>query len=126
MFKRSLIHFGFIGGVAFVFDAITYFVVGFVFLLLLGQYVPAGQKAMGFVVGVITTYLYNSRITFAVPCRWRRFWRYLASQLLGMAVNLSVFLVLRRSMPVLPALISATLIAAAVNFLGAKRSLRPK
>jgi putative flippase GtrA len=124
MLRRSLVHFGFIGGIAFVFDAATYFFSGVVFAFLFGQSVPAGQKLIGFATGVLTTYLYNSRVTFSVAYRWSRFWAYLASQLLGMAVNLAVFLLLRGFMPVIGALAGATLIAALVNFLGARRSLR--
>ena len=124
MLRRSIVHFGFIGGIAFIFDAATYFLSGVVFSFLLGQSVPAGQKLIGFVTGVLTTYLYNSRITFSVHYRWSRFWAYLASQLLGMVVNLAVFLLLKGCMPVIAALAGSTLIAALVNFLGARRSLR--
>ena len=124
MLRRSIVHFGFIGGIAFIFDAATYFLSGVVFSFLLGQSVPAGQKLIGFVTGVLTTYLYNSRITFSVDYRWSRFWAYLVSQLLGMVVNLAVFLLLKGCMPVIAALAGSTLIAALVNFLGARRSLR--
>jgi len=122
--RRSVVNFAFIGGVAFVFDAATYFLSGLTFTFLLGQSWPSGQKLIGFAAGVLTTYLYNSRITFSVSYRWSRFWAYLASQLLGMAVNLAVFLLFSRWMPVIVALAGATLIAALVNFLGARRSLR--
>ena len=124
MLRRSIVHFGFIGGIAFIFDAATYFLSGVVFSFLLGQSVPAGQKLIGFVTGVLTTYLYNSRVTFSVAYRWSRFWAYLVSQLLGMVVNLAVFLLLKGCMPVIAALAGSTLIAALVNFLGARRSLR--
>jgi putative flippase GtrA len=124
MLRRSIVHFGFIGGIAFVFDAATYFLSGVVFSFLLGQSVPAGQKLIGFATGVLTTYLYNSRVTFSVAYRWSRFWAYLASQLLGMVINLAVFLLLKGCMPVIAALAGSTLIAALVNFLGARRSLR--
>jgi putative flippase GtrA len=126
MLRRHAAHFAFIGGVAFLFDAATYLLSGILFLRLLGQPVPSVQKVIGFGAGVLTTYLYNSRITFSISYSWVRFWVYLGSQLLGMVVNLSVFLLLQRLIPVLPALAGATLIAALVNFLGARRALRAK
>ena len=126
MLRRNAAHFAFIGGVAFLFDTATYLLAGNLFLRLLGQPVPSVQKVIGFGAGVLTTYLYNSRITFSISYSWGRFWVYLGSQLLGMVVNLSVFLLLRRFIPVVPALAGATLIAALVNFLGARRALRAK
>lgn len=51
-------------------------------------------------------------------------WIDLSSQLLGMAVNLGVFLLLNQLLPVFMALAGATVIAAIVNFLGARRALR--
>jgi putative flippase GtrA len=119
-------NFAFIGGVAFLFDALTYFSVGFLFSFFLGQYVPFAQKMVGFMAGVLTTYLYNSRITFSVPYGWGRFWIYLSSQLFGMAVNLGVFLLLKHVLPVFLALAGSTVIAAVVNFLGARRALCAK
>ena len=124
MVSEKVLHFAFIGCVAFVFDATAYFLAGLLFLVLLGQGAPFLQKIIGFAVGVLTTYLYNSRITFSVSYSRRRFWLYISSQLLGMAVNLVVFLILNQVLPVLAALISATLLAAIVNFIGARRSLR--
>jgi putative flippase GtrA len=126
MLRRHAAHFAFIGGVAFLFDAATYLLSGILFLRLLGQPVPSVQKVIGFGAGVLTTYLYNSRITFSISYSWGRFWVYLGSQLLGMVVNLSVFLLLRRFIPVVPALAGATLIAALVNFFGARHALRAK
>jgi len=122
--NRRVVHFAFIGGIAFLFDAVTYFLAGLFFSFLLGQHVPLVQKGVGFVAGVLTTYLYNSRVTFSVSYSWGRFWIYLSSQLLGMAVNLGVFLLLNHFLPVLMALVGATAIAAIVNFLGARRALR--
>jgi len=124
MINRKVVHFALIGGIAFLFDAATYFLAGLFFSLLLGQHVPLVQKVVGFVAGILTTYLYNSRVTFSVPYSWGRFWIYLSSQLLGMAVNLGVFLLLNHLLPVLMALVGATTIAAVVNFLGARRALR--
>ena len=124
MLSRKILHFAFIGAVAFIFDAATYFLAGLVFSFLLGQNIPFFQKVIGFAAGVATTYLYNSRITFSVSYSWLRFWKYLGSQLLGMAVNLVVFLLLNSALPVLMALAGATLVAAIVNFFGARRSLR--
>lgn len=124
MLRRKVVHFAFIGGIAFLFDTTTYFLAGLLFSLLLGQHVPLVQKVVGFVAGVLTTYLYNSRFTFSVSYSWVRFWIYLSSQLLGMAVNLGVFLLLNQLLPVFMALAGATVIAAIVNFLGARRALR--
>ena len=124
MLRRKVVHFAFIGGIAFLLDAATYFLAGLFFSLLLGQHVPLVQKVVGFIAGALTTYLYNSRITFSVSYSWGRFWIYLSSQLLGMAVNLGVFLLLNQLLPVFMALAGATVIAAIVNFLGARRALR--
>lgn len=124
MLRRKVVHFAFIGGIAFLFDTATYFLTGLLFLLLLGQHVPLVQKVAGFISGVLTTYLYNSRVTFSVSYSWSRFWIYLSSQFLGMSVNLGVFLLLNQLLPVFMALAGATVIAAMVNFLGARRALR--
>ena len=124
MINRKVVHFALIGGIAFLFDAATYFLAGLFFSFLLGQHVPLVQKVVGFVAGVLTTYLYNSRVTFSVFYSWGKFWIYLSSQLLGMAVNLGVFLLLNQVLPVFLALAGSTVIAAIVNFLGAQRVLR--
>ena len=124
MIDRKVVHFALIGGIAFLFDAATYFLAGLFFSFLLGQRVPLVQKVVGFVAGVLTTYIYNSGITFSVSYSWGRFWIYLSSQLLGMAVNLGVFLLLNQLLPVFLALVGSTVIAAIVNFLGARHALR--
>lgn len=116
-------HFLFIGSIAFFVDSFFYFISGLLFLLLMGRHLSILQKLIGFSAGVLTTYLYNSRYTFSVSCNWKRFRLYLASQLFGMAANLIVFLGLRNVLPVAPSLVGATLIAALVNFVGARRSL---
>ena len=125
MIKKKVAHFAFIGAIAFVFDSATYFIAGLLFLFLLGQHVPFAQKIVGFVAGVLTTYLYNSRVTFPVAYSWNRFCKYLGSQFFGMALNLGVFLLLSHVFPVFMALTGATLIGALANFLGARYSLRP-
>ena len=122
--KKRVFHFCLIGFIAFVFDALSYFVAGLLFSMLLGQDVPFAQKLIGFSFGVITTYLYNSRITFSVSYGWERFWKYLCTQLLGMIINLATFLVIRSFSPAFVAISIATLCAAIVNFLGASRALR--
>jgi putative flippase GtrA len=122
--KRRIVHFGFIGFIAFIFDALTYFIAGFVFLSLIGEGVPLMQKIAGFSAGILTTYLYNTKITFSVSYSWTRFWRYLSSQILGMLVNVCVFLVLCTFLPVFISMLGATLVAALVNFFGASRALR--
>lgn len=124
MVSKKVLHFIFIGGIAFLFDSSAYFFAGFVFSMFLGQGVPLVQKIIGFAVGVLTTYLYNSKITFSVSYSWLKFLKYLGSQLLGMVVNLVVFVALNYFFPVFLALIGATLLAAIVNFIGARRSLR--
>ena len=116
-------HFIFIGAVAFLVDSSVYFVSGLLFVILTGQHLDILQKLSGFSAGVLTTYLYNSRYTFSVRYDWKRFRLYVASQLFGMAVNLIVFLALRQVVSVMMSLCGATLIAAIVNFFGAKRSL---
>lgn len=122
--KRRVAHFCLIGFVAFLFDALSYFVSGLFFLMLIGRDVPFAQKLIGFSFGVITTYLYNSRITFSVSYSWDRFWKYLCTQSFGMTVNLATFLLIRSFLPAFVAIGIATLFAAIVNFLGASRSLR--
>lgn len=121
---RPFVHFLLIGGCAFWLDALTYFAAGYLFTLIKGGSVPALQKLMGFAVGVTTTYLYNSWMTFRVQFGWLRLVRYVCSQFLGMLVNLLVFLMLKQLMPVLLALAGATLLATVVNFAGARRVLR--
>jgi putative flippase GtrA len=116
-------HFIFIGAVAFFVDSSVYFVSGLLFVILTGQHLDFMQKLSGFSAGVLTTYLYNSRYTFSVRYDWKRFRLYVGSQLFGMAVNLIVFLALRQVVSVIMSLCGATLIAAIVNFFGAKRSL---
>lgn len=116
-------HFLFIGSIAFFVDSFFYFVSGLLFILLIGRHLSILQKLIGFFAGVLTTYLYNSSYTFSVSYNWKRFRLYLASQLFGMAVNLVVFMCLRTVLSVVPSLMGAALIAAFVNFLGAKRSL---
>lgn len=116
-------HFLFIGSAAFLVDTLVYFISGLLFIAAIGQHLDILQKLMGFLSGLLTTYLYNSRYTFSVNYNWKRFRLYVASQLLGMAVNLSVFLVFRQVFSVMVSLCGATLIAAIVNFFGAKRSL---
>ena len=116
-------HFIFIGAVAFFVDSSVYFVSGLLFVILTGQHLDILQKLSGFSAGVLTTYLYNSRYTFSVRYDWKRFRLYVGSQLFGMAVNLIVFLALRQVVSVIMSLCGATLIAAIVNFFGAKRSL---
>ncbi len=123
MLRRNLFHFVLIGAVAFLFDAATYFLAAAVFVFLLGQDVPIAQKVIAFLAGVTTTYLYNSRITFPVAYSWDRFLAYILSQSFGMLVNVIVFVLLDRAVPVLGALIGATLVAALVNFIGARRCL---
>lgn len=124
--KRRVAHFCLIGFIAFAFDAISYFIAGLVFSILLGQDVPLMQKLIGFSIGVVTTYLYNSRITFSVSYSWGRFRKYLCAQFLGMAINLATFLVIRSLLPAFVAIATATLFAAVVNFIGASRSLRSR
>jgi len=116
-------HFIFIGSVAFLVDSLVYFLSGLLFIVFIGQHLDVLQKLTGFLAGLLTTYLYNSRYTFSVTYSWKRFRLYVASQLLGMVVNLSVFLVFRQVFSVMASLCGATLIAAIVNFFGAKRSL---
>jgi putative flippase GtrA len=121
---RTLIHFLFIGGIAFWLDVAIYFLSGGILVFLLGQDAPFFQKILGFFVGVLTTYLYNARITFKSSIGLRRFAAYAATQLTGMAVNLSVFLLFKTMLPALPALGVATMVAAAVNFVGARSVLK--
>jgi putative flippase GtrA len=122
--SRRFLHFLFIGGVAFWLDAATYFLSGTLLVFLMGAGLPVVQKILGFCVGVVATYLYNSRITFSALMNIKQFFAYVCSQLIGMGVNLSVFLVARLFLPVLAALVLATLVAALVNFLGARSVLR--
>jgi putative flippase GtrA len=124
--RQKILHFGFIGAIAFFIDTATYFITGVIFLILLGHTIPFAQKTIGLTAGIFTTYLYNSRVTFCVSYSWNRFWLYLGSQLLGMSVNLTAFLILDSFLPVLIALAGATLVAAVVNFLGALLSLGPE
>lgn len=121
---RRFVRFLLIGGCAFWLDALTYFAAGYIFVLIQGGSVPVLQKLMGFAVGVTTTYLYNSWLTFSVQFGWLRFVRYVGSQLLGMLANLSAFLILKQFMPDLLALAGATILATVVNFAGARRVLR--
>lgn len=121
---RRFVQFLLIGGCAFWLDALTYFAAGYILILIQGGSVPALQKLMGFAVGVTSTYLCNSWMTFSVQFSWLRFVRYVGSQTLGMLANLSAFLLLKQVMPVLLALAGATLLATVVNFAGARRALR--
>lgn len=118
--------FVFIGSVAFLVDSLVYFVAGLLFVAITGKNIDFAQKITGFSAGLLTTYLYNSRYTFSVAYSWKKFRLYLASQVFGMAVNLAVFMTLRQISPVIVSLCGATLIAAVINFLGAKRSLLSK
>ncbi len=109
--------FALIGAIAFAVDAGAY--------LLLGSWFnqPPLQKALGFFGGVSTTYLLNSFITFRTPLALSRYGLYVLSQSAGMVVNLTSFLVFLRLVPVLAALVLATLAGLAFNFLAAKRVL---
>jgi putative flippase GtrA len=122
--SHRVAHFLFIGGVAFWLDAATYFLTGYLFVLVIGGSVPLIQKLAGFMVGVFTTYLYNSRITFKANQDAKRFFRYLGSQLFGMLINLGIFFVVHQFFSALLALAVATLLATVVNFLGARFVLR--
>lgn len=121
-----LAHFAFIGSAGFLVDSAVYFGFGFLFVFIIGQNLDILQKIAGFSAGVLTTYLYNTRYTFSVTYGWKRFRLYVASQLLGMAVNLIAFLAFRQALPVIASLCGSTLIASIVNFFGAKRSLLSK
>ncbi|MEX1324846.1 MAG: GtrA family protein [Synechococcaceae cyanobacterium] len=107
-----------IGGIAFVVDAGVY--------LLLGGWLdhPPLQKALGFLGGVSTTYLLNSSFTFRAPLALSRYGLYVVSQGAGMVVNLTAFLVCLRLVPVLAALVLATLAGLSFNFVAARRVLR--
>ena len=124
MGKKKVVHFAFIGGIAFLVDSFTFFCAGLLFVLLLRRPEPLVQRAIGFAAGAITTYLYNSRFTFSMPYSWGRFCIYLCSQLFGMAVNLGVFTLLNNVLPVFMALAGSTIVASAINFLGARQVLR--
>jgi putative flippase GtrA len=114
----------FIGGVAFWLDTATYFLSGLILVAFMGGGVPFAQKIFGFCVGVLATYLYNSRITFSAALNIKQFFAYVGSQLIGMGVNLLVFLGARLFFPVFAALLMATFVAAFVNFVGARSVLR--
>lgn len=96
---------------------------GLLFSFLLGHNIPLVQKVLSFVVGVTTTYLFNSRLTFSASYSWGRFCSYLAFYMVGMIVNLGVFLLLVHLLPDLMALAGATAVAAVANYLGARRAL---
>lgn len=126
MVRGQYVRFLFIGSVAFLVDSLVYFIAGLVFVAATGKNLDFAQKITGFSAGVLTTYLYNSRYTFSVAYSWKKFRLYLASQVFGMAANLAVFMALRQFSPVIVSLCGATLIAAVINFFGAKRSLLSK
>ena len=84
---------------------------------------PWLQKVLGFAGGVSTTYCLNSVFTFRAPFSLTRYGMYVLSQVGGMAVNLAVFLLALRVIPVLLALAVATLVGLTVNFLAARRVL---
>ena len=116
---QRFFRFALIGAVAFVVDASLYGLFG----LVLDR--PWLQKLLGFAGGVTTTYGLNSLFTFHAPLSIGRYGAYVLSQTLGMAVNLVAFLAALRVVPVLVALVLATLAGMAVNFLAARRVLRP-
>lgn len=115
--NSRFLRFALIGGLAFLVDAALYFLIGGV----LDQ--PWLQKALGFAGGVSTTYYLNSAFTFRAPLSLARYGLYVFSQVGGMAVNITTFLVALRAMPALLALVLATLVGLVVNFLAAQRVL---
>lgn len=85
-------------------------------------------KALAIECGVLNNFVWNDRWTFrhriGTAQRWLvRFARFHAVALLGMALNLTVFFVLTRSvgLPLVAANAGAIGVAAAVNFLGSGR-----
>jgi len=123
---RTVANFYFIGAVAFFVDASIYFFSGWLFHHFGLDIEPVFRKVFGLIGGLLTTYLYNTKVTFSTHYSWVLFVRYGSTQLFGLVVNLSVFSVLVLFFNDLFALIVATLIASIINYLGAKLALKRK
>lgn len=123
---RTVANFYFIGGVAFFVDASIYFFSGWLLNKLGFDVQPSFRKVFGLVGGLLTTYVYNAKITFSSRYSWISFVRYSSTQLFGLVINLSVFAVLILFLQDLPALIVATFIASVANYFGARLALKRK
>ena len=126
MTLRTIANFYFIGAVAFFVDASIYFFSGWLFHRFGLDIEPSFRKIVGLIGGLLTTYAYNTKITFSSRYSWIFFIRYSSTQLFGLMVNLSVFSVLIAYLNDLFALVIATLIASVVNYAGAKLVLKRK
>ena len=117
-----------VGG--FIFAGATAFAVDASVLTSLVSYTgmtPIAARAISFTLAVITTWLINRHISFAVRKRptFREFYSYFSAMILGAAINWTVYLVVITQNPCLTqypaiALIPATLAGMVFNFLSMK------
>ena len=121
---KTFANFYLIGAVAFFFDAFIYFFAGWIFYLLSWDIAPSFNKILGLITGLIITYAYNAKITFASRYSFSSFVRYASTQLFGLIVNLLIFASLIVFLNDFFALIMATGIASVANYLGARVSFK--
>jgi putative flippase GtrA len=85
---RKVLSFGLVGVVGFAIDA-------GVVTLLIGAVGPFGARLVSFPLAVLTTFLLNSRLTFAhrgtTPAQTGTFLRYFGSMLAGGGINWAVY-----------------------------------